>query len=424
MTFKRKDSHASLVTIFLVIFIDLIGFGIVLPLLPLYAEAYGASPFVIGLLAVSFSAMQFIFNPIWGRISDRVGRRPILLMSLIGSVISYAILGWAPSLFWLFISRIAAGIFAANISTAMAYIADVTSPENRSKGMGLIGAAFGLGFIFGPGFGGLLSRAGEIWSQGFRFSLPGYGAALFSAIALLLTIFKLPESLTALDAGRSKTATQKFSLRSYFKPIGRAVRQPEVARPLLVYFLVVFAVANMQMTFPLFTKAVYNFDVMQNGFLFAFIGIIAAVLQGGLIGRLSKGFGDGPLAILGTVLSMVALTLIPFAITVPLLVGVLAILGIGSGLNTPTLTSLVSVGTESSLQGGVMGVNRAISSLARILGPLWGGWSYGALGINWPYWTAGVFLFFAVLIGIPLWHKGPVGSKEILIHEGIQEQSS
>ncbi|RMD93125.1 MAG: MFS transporter, partial [Calditrichaeota bacterium] len=164
--------------IFLVVFIDLIGFGIVLPLLPIYARSYGASPFVIGLLAVSYSGTQFLFNPVWGRVSDHVGRRPIILMSLTGSVISYAVFGWAPSLAWLFISRLSAGLFGANISTAMAFIADVTTPENRAKGMGLIGAAFGLGFIFGPALGGFLSK--------YSYSLPGYGASLLSLIALLL----------------------------------------------------------------------------------------------------------------------------------------------------------------------------------------------------------------------------------------------
>lgn len=410
----------SLIVIFLVVFIDLIGFGIVLPLLPLYARAYGASPLVIGLLAVSYSGTQFLFNPLWGRISDRVGRRPILLMSLTGSVVSYVLFAWAPSLLWLFISRLLAGLFAANISTAMAYIADVTAAENRSKGMGLIGAAFGLGFILGPAIGGFLSHVGEFIDPHFAFSLPGYGAAVLSGLAFVLAIFKLPESLKAKKP--LSDLPRSFSVAVYFRPIVQAVRKAEVARPLLVYFLVVFAISNMQMTFPLFTKTVYNFGVKENGYLFAFVGLITAALQGGLIGRLSRRFGEGRLAICGTALMMFGLTAIPFARSFPWLVVALLILGIGSGLNNPTLNSLVSLSTEASVQGGVMGVNRSVSSLARILGPLWGGWSYGALGINWPYWTAGVFLLGAVAVGAPLWRlRAEATSGELSPEESLLE---
>ncbi len=396
--------------IFLVVFIDLIGFGIVLPLLPIYARSYGASPFVIGLLAVSYSGTQFLFNPVWGRVSDHVGRRPIILMSLTGSVISYAVFGWAPSLVWLFISRLSAGLFGANISTAMAFIADVTTPENRAKGMGLIGAAFGLGFIFGPALGGFLSK--------YSYSLPGYGASLLSLIALLLAMFQLPESYQPQQKPRKPT---EFPLLEQLKPLVQAVKQSELARPLLVYFLVVFAFANMQMTFPLFTQEVYNFDVEHNGYLFAFIGLISAGLQGGAIGMLSKKFGEGALAIWGTGLSMIGLSAIPLAKTVPILVIFMTVLGIGTGLNTPTLTTMVSLGTDETMQGGMMGVNRAVSSLARILGPLWGGWTYQALGINWPYWTGGLALLLAFLVGWPLRHYASSKKKKpVKIQEPVE----
>jgi DHA1 family tetracycline resistance protein-like MFS transporter len=411
-----KSYHNSqLGIIFLVIFIDLIGFGIVIPLLPLYADKYGASPFVIGLLAVSFSGMQFLFNPVWGRISDKIGRRPIILFSVTGSVISYALFGWAPSLLWLFISRIAAGFFGANIATAMAYIADLTTPENRAKGMGLIGAAFGLGFILGPALGGFLGQ--------YSYSFAGYGASLLSFVALTLALFRLPESLRPAKNQNTVLPNQKVSLLGYFKPIGRAVRKPEIAQPLIVYFLVVLAVSNMQMTFPLFTKAVFRFDVKENGYLFAYVGILAALLQGGMIGKLSKKFGDGPLAICGTGMSMVGLAFIPFAKTIPVLLILLTVLGIGTGLNTPTLISLVSVSTDESLQGGILGVNRSVSSLARILGPLWGGWTYGALGMNWPYWTAGVVLFFAVLMALPLWRIRPSYTNKTVLVNDVPKQS-
>ncbi|MFQ5823123.1 MAG: MFS transporter [bacterium] len=407
--------NSQLGIIFLVIFIDLIGFGIVIPLLPLYADKYGASPFIIGLLAISFSGMQFLFNPVWGRISDHVGRRPIILISVTGSVVSYALFGWAPTLVWLFISRLAAGFFGANIATAMAYIADITTPENRSKGMGLIGAAFGLGFIFGPALGGFLGQ--------YSYSLAGYGAAVLSFLALMLAMVRLPESRYPAKNAVINLPNQKVSLLAYFKPIGQVIRKPEVAQPLIVYFLVVLAISNMQMTFPLFTKTVFQFDVRENGYLFAYVGILAAILQGGMIGNLSQKFGDGPLAIFGTGMIMVGLVFIPFAKTWPFLLIVLSILAIGTGLNTPTLISLVSISTDESQQGEILGVNRSVSSLARIIGPLWGGWTYGALGINWPYWTAGVILFFAIILGLPLWRFRPSNLNKTAGVEELQKQS-
>ncbi|MFQ5825377.1 MAG: MFS transporter [bacterium] len=397
----KVQQTASLRIIFFVVVIDLIGFGIILPLLPLYAKSYGAAPFVIGLLWISYSVTQFLFNPILGAISDRVGRRPIILMSLVGSVIFYTLFGWAPSLFWLFVARFAAGVFAANISTAMAFIADITTKENRAKGMGLIGAAVGTGFIIGPAVGGFLSQ--------YSYSLPGYGAAILSLIALLLAISKLPESLNANNIEHP----QKKSLHSILKPMAQAMNTQEVARPIFVYFLVVFAFANMQVTFPLYTHELFGFDVVQNGYVFAFVGILAVIFQGGLIGKLSKNFGDGPLAIFGTGLSMFGLMLIPFAKSIPVLVFFMTILGVGTGLNTPTLTSLVSISVDEAHQGSVLGVSRSFSTFARIIGPLWGGWSYGALGMRWPYWSAGVILFVAILVGLPLWRIKPAYQKEV-----------
>ncbi|RMF69824.1 MAG: MFS transporter, partial [Calditrichaeota bacterium] len=296
---KGEQKRASLGIIFLVVFIDLVGFGMVLPLLPLYAKSYGASPFLIGLLAVSYSGTQLLFNPVWGGISDRIGRRPILLMSLLGAVVFYTLFGWAPSLIWLFVARLGAGVFAANISTAMAYIADITTIEERTKGMGLIGAAFALGFIFGPAFGGFLSQ--------YSYSVPGYGAAVLSLTAFLLALVRLPESKPR--AGQVSAVSR--SLAAQFKALGETLRQSQVARPMLVYFLTVFAFASMQITFPLFTLELFHFDVVENGYLFAFVGVIAVVFQGGLIGRLSKAYGEGPLAIVGTVLSMIALSFLP-----------------------------------------------------------------------------------------------------------------
>ncbi|MFQ5651183.1 MAG: MFS transporter [bacterium] len=395
MNLKKSKQTTRLSIIFAVVCIDLIGFGIVLPLLPLYAKSYGASPVVIGVLAVSYSLGQLLFNPLWGSLSDRIGRRPVLLGSLLGSAIFYTLFGWAPSLAWLFVARTCAGVFAANISTAMAYISDITTKADRAKGMGLIGAAFALGFIIGPAVGGFLSK--------FSYHWPGYGAAVLSFIALILAMAKLPESLT--EPRKERPLWSAFG--SFIEPIMRNLSKPEVARPIWVYFLIILAFSCMQLTFPLFTHEVFNFDVVENGYLFAFVGVLAVVLQGGLIDRLSKRFGAGPLALVGTALGVVGMACFPFAKSLRGLLVLLALLGIGTGLSTPTLTSLVSINAEESEQGAVLGVSRSIATLARILGPLWGGWAYGLLGINWTYWSAGGVLLLALWVGLPLLRVRP-----------------
>jgi DHA1 family tetracycline resistance protein-like MFS transporter len=383
---------ASLGIIFLIVFIDLVGFGIVLPLLPLYARTFGASPLVIGLLGTCYSAAQFLFTPIWGWLSDRLGRRPILLVSVAGSVVSYTIFGWAPSLAWLFISRLAGGLFGANVSTAQAYIADITTLENRARGMGLVGAAFGIGFVVGPAIGGILSR--------YDYSLPGYAAAALSLLAFTLALVRLPESL--LKEKREQLAALGRTIGSEFGALLRALHNSDVARALLVYFLAIFAFSNMQMTFPLFTQEVYGYDAAHNGYLFAFIGFMSATVQGGLLGRLSRRFGEGRLAVTGVTFTMLGLGLVPLAHQVGELMVLLAVVGLGIGLTNPTLTTIVSLRSDASIQGSVLGVSRSSSSLARMLGPLWGGWTYGALGINWPYWTAGIVLLVAVALALPL----------------------
>ncbi len=390
MNVTKSKSRSYLAIIFGVVCIDLIGFGIVLPLLPLYAKSYGATPVVIGLLAISYSLGQLLFNPVWGGLSDKIGRRPVLLGSLAGSVLFYTLFGWAPSLVWLFVARTFAGIFAANISTAMAYIADVTSRADRAKGMGVIGAAFALGFIIGPAVGGVLSK--------FSYSWPGYGAAILSLIALCLAFFKLPESLPP----DKRASRLHFSFASVWKPVRKNLTRPRVARPIWVYFLVILAFSCMQLTFPLFTNQAFGFDVVENGYLFAFVGVVAIVLQGGLIDRLSKRFGEGRLAVVGTTMAMLGIAGLPFAQSLGGLLAMLAVMGLGSGLSNPTLTSLVSLGADESEQGAVLGASRSVATLARILGPLWGGWSYGVFGPDWTYWSCGIVLFFAALAGLPL----------------------
>src|SRR5215213_11473038 len=295
-TMKRSP----LLVIFVTVFIDLVGFGIVIPVLPFYVEGtqFNASPSTVGLLFASYSVMQLLFTPVLGRLSDRYGRRPVLLVSLIGTGVGFLILGTATTLWMLFAGRIIDGISGGNISTAQAYIADVTTPAERAKGMGLIGAAFGLGFIFGPAIGGVLSR----WGVHVPFL---FAAGLSLANATLL-YFVLPETVTADHPARVSAATGRWS------QLVRALKQSRLAFVLAVYFLFVTAFSVMTASFGLFTLYRFGFDAHDTGWIFAFVGVVGAVIQGGIIGRLVKAFGEPPLVIAGALLFTSSLVLIPF----------------------------------------------------------------------------------------------------------------
>ncbi|HWS90689.1 MAG TPA: MFS transporter [Pyrinomonadaceae bacterium] len=352
--------RSPLLVIFVTVFIDLVGFGIVIPVLPFYVEGtqFDASPRVVGLLFASYSAMQLLFTPILGRLSDRYGRRPVLFFSLLGTSLGFFIMGFATTLWMLFAGRIIDGITGGNISTAQAYIADVTTEENRAKGMGLIGAAFGLGFIFGPALGGVLSR----WGVHVPFLFAG---ALSLANATLL-YFVLPETVTKDHPARA-SATGRWS------QLVRALRQSRLAFVLAVYFLFVTAFSVMTASFGLFTLYRFGFDAHDTGWIFAFVGVVGAAIQGGLIGRLVKLFGEPLLVIAGALMFAASLVLIPFTgpqTGTPALLALGALFALGNGLATPSLTSLASKSAGAGEQGGVLGVTQSVASLARVVGPL------------------------------------------------------
>ncbi len=374
---------APLAIIFITLFLDLLGFGMILPVLPFYAENFGANAFFIGLLSASFSLMQFIFAPIWGRISDRIGRRPIILMSLLGSSISLTLFGLAQSLLMLFVARIFAGIFMANLSAAQAYIADVTPPEERAKGMGLVGAAFGLGFIFGPTLGGILSPLG--------LAVPAYVAAGLALVNFLSAYFFLPESRSreAIERSRYHQKFSAFDLHQFKK----SIFHPLVGLFLILFFFVTLAFANLEATFALMTERHFGYDAKNNGYLFAYIGILAALMQGGLIGPLTRKFGEGKLLTTGLILQAVGFLFLPYVHTLALLMVFLGLIAIGNGMSYPSLQSLISRNTHEDQQGGVLGVSQSMGSLARVLGPTWGGWFFDALGVPAPYWSGGILLF-------------------------------
>ena len=353
--------RSPLVVIFITVFIDLVGFGIVIPVLPFYAEGtkFGANPRQVGLLFASYSVMQLIFAPVLGRLSDRYGRRPVLLFSLLGTCAGFLILGFATTLWMLFLGRIIDGISGGNISTAQAYIADVTTKEDRAKGMGLIGAAFGLGFVFGPAIGGVLSR----WGINVPFIFAG---SLAFANAMLL-YFVLPETVTPDHPARASAATGR-SWGQLFK----SLRNVRLGLILTIYFLSIVAFSIMTASFSLFLMFRFGFDAFHNGLVFAFVGIISAFIQGGLIGRLVKRFGEPFLVIVGTFLFSASLFASPF---IGPALGVIAILligaasAIGNALNAPTLTSLASKSASAHEQGTILGVTQSVASLARAVGP-------------------------------------------------------
>ena len=350
---------SPLFVIFLTVFIDMVGFGIVIPVLPLYAEHFHATPAQIGWLTGIYSGMQIICVPILGRLSDRFGRRPILIFSLIGTALGFLIMGWASSLFLLFVARIIDGASGGNISTAQAYIADVSTPENRSRSMGVIGAAFGLGFTFGPMIGGIMSR--------ISYGAPFYFAAGLAAINVLLLYFILPESLSAEYRSHPHKRTRLVEVfqHGHGRLFGTIVA---------TYLFTITGFAIMTTLFALFTEKHFGFDAHQTGYVFGFIGIISVILQGGLIGRLVKMFGETVLARTGLLLLALSLVSLPLVPTIPMLLLVCATTAIANGLVNPTLNGLASQMIDRSWQGRALGLMQSAGSVGRLVGPLLGGW--------------------------------------------------
>ena len=398
-------NRSPLLVIFITVFIDLIGFGIVIPVLPFYVEGtrFNASASMVGLLFASYSIMQLLFTPILGRLSDKYGRRPILLISLMGTAAGFLILGLATSLWMLFLGRIIDGISGGNISTAQAYIADVTTPQERARGMGIIGAAFGLGFIFGPAIGGVLSRWG--------INVPFFFAAGLALSNAMLLYFVLPETVTKDHPARASAATGRWS------QLFEALKQQRLAFVLAIYFLFIVAFSIMTSSFALFTMFRMGYDAHDTGWLFVYVGVIGAIIQGGLIGRLVKRFGELQLVIAGALLFATSLFTIPFTgpqtgLTTLLLVG--ALFAIGNALSTPSLTSLASKSVGRAEQGGVLGVTQSVASLARAVGPLIASFliysAVSTLGfdrqmhnmsdhsLRVTFWTAAAIMFVAFLL--------------------------
>lgn len=375
-------------TLFLVVFVDLVGFGLIIPLLPFYGEHFHASPGEVGLLMAVYSLTQFIFATVWGRLSDSLGRRPVLVMTLAGATLSYLWLAFADSLWMLFAARALGGAMAGNISAAFAYVADITTPANRAKGMGVVGAAFGLGFIFGPAIGGALAGHDPAHAD---YMTPALAAAGLSATAMVLAIFVLPESLPRAvrraHAGLART--------SRWRMLREALGRPAVGRLILIAFLATFVFAGMETTFAMWSRRQFGWGPEQNGYLFAYVGVISAFIQGGLVGRLAHRFGERALIVAGTVALAAGMLSIPLASSLPLLAVTMFLVAVGFSLMTPSLNSAVSLAVGAGVQGGTMGVSRSATTLARVLGPAWAGLLFEHVGKDWPFF-AGAAVMAAV----------------------------
>jgi MFS family permease len=378
--------RGSLLVLFLIVVIDLIGFGIVLPLLPRYGELYHVAPWQIGLLMASFSAMQFVFAPFWGRLSDRKGRRPILMVGLFGSVVAYTVFGFAQSYAVLLLSRLAAGFFGATIGAAQAYIADVTTDAERGRGMALIGAAFGLGFTIGPAIGGYAhAHLGS--------AAPGLIAAGLSGIALLLALAVLPEP----PQHHERAGRRLFDTTA----VRHALATPSVPLILLLQFGATFAFASFEATLSLLTEKRWRYDAAENGKVFTFVGLVLVLSQGFVVRRFLPRVGERNFVVAGCALMAGGLAGLALIETVPLLYVTLAVSVLGFAMVTPSLASLLSRRTSSEHQGEVLGLGQSMLSLARVLGPMWGNVLFG---VAWtlPYIAAANILLVAVLLAVRL----------------------
>jgi DHA1 family tetracycline resistance protein-like MFS transporter len=366
--------------IFLTIFVNLVGFGIIIPLLPFYAQTFGASPLVIGLLFASFSLSQLVAAPILGDLSDRWGRRPVLIFSLLGTVVSFVMLALAGSLSMLFAARIVDGLSGGNITTARAYIADITTEENRAKAFGLLGAAFGLGFIVGPGLGAAFSQ--------INYTAPIWAAAVITVVATAVAFFWLPETVHRAHAGG----------RSPWRALAELWQRAHLRVLFTIDFAYWTAFAVYQTTFALFGARRFGFDAAHTGYLLSAFGVLGVVVQGAMVGPIVAVLGERPT--LGVGLLFAAFGWGGSAVThsLPVFVAMLVPGAIGIGLCNATLSSLVSKSAGSHEQGRVQGAAGGLESLGRTIGPVWGNGSLQKFGEGTAYGSAAIVLVAAAAL--------------------------
>jgi DHA1 family tetracycline resistance protein-like MFS transporter len=397
---KKESMDKRIWVIFLIIFVNLLGFGIILPLLPYYVESFGAGPIMIGLITAAYSLFQILSAPVLGELSDKFGRRPVLLLSIFGTAISFLLLGVARSLPLLFLSRILDGITGGNISTAQAYIADITTKENRTQGMGIMMAAFSLGLVLGPALGGFLSIYG--------YAVPAFVAAAVAMIATACTYFFLPESRH--PAAEAQTIVKKkraFSIRDFWD----ALTHPEVGLLLSISFMTMFAFALMQGTFALYTEHTLHLGAQANGLIFAYLGLVGIVVQIFLLKRVLKLVPEHQLINLSTLLMAVSLGLIAISSNIVILLIAVTLLALTSSISRPVITGHMSKRTPDDEQGNIAGMNQSVNSVARLFGPLLGTLFYSQFGTKSPYVAATAILVLTAVYGFNKLRPAPEAIK-------------
>jgi MFS transporter, DHA1 family, tetracycline resistance protein len=383
-----------LLPIFLIVAVDILGMTIILPLLPFYAERYGASPQVVGLLITTYALCQLLAGPVLGKLSDRYGRRPLLIVSQIGTFVGFLVLGWARTLAWIFFSRFLDGITAGNLSLAQAYISDVTEPENRAKAFGVIGIAFGLGFLIGPALSGFLAQ--------YDYSYPAWAAAALSFTSILCTYFLLPQVVPHAGDEASGPGGKRLGLLDW-GAYAQYFKRPELASVLTQFFSFCVMFSLFITGFALFAERRFlvggrPFGPKEVGYLYAYSGFLGLIIQGGLLGRLVKRFGERPLARAGFLSAAVGLTALAFTYPITLIVPVFTAIAFGTGVLRPTLTSEVTKLVSRREQGVVLGLTQSLNSTSSIVSPLLAGfligrgdlktWALGAAAVS----LAGFFL--------------------------------
>lgn len=379
MSESSKANQRALALVYATIFLDVLGLGVLIPVLPYYAQQYRTDALTVGLLSAAFSIAQFTASPFLGALSDRVGRRPVILINIFGSSLAYFLFGWANTLWLLMLARVLEGITGGSISTAQAYIADVTPPEDRMKRFGLIGAVFGLGFIIGPAFGGFLST--------FGLPMPAYAAGALCLLAAIFGYFMLPESL---PVERRSQVRLKLTDANPFLKISQALSRDSIRAILIAIFSVNVAFSGLQSNFALFTLKRFQMGPQDNAWIFVYIGCLSIFMQGVVVRRLPKTLHPVKTCITG--LSAMSIGFLGISVSqAPWhLYPAIAIMAFGNGIAAPMLTGLISRRVGEQEQGTVLGSSQAILSSTRIVGPLFAGVVFDALGSGAPYWTGAI----------------------------------
>lgn len=399
---EGRDSKQLISPLFVIVMttlIDMIGFGMVIPLLAFHPETVGSGALALGILIGSFSLMQFIFSPLLGRLSDKVGRRPIILLSLISSALSFVVFALADSFPMLLISRITAGM-ATEAAVAQAYIVDITTEKERAAGLGKVGAAHGAGFIIGPALGGFLSIYG--------FAVTGFAAAALTAVNFLFAFFFLPESNTNSNSAIPKSVTSD----GYWRRLAAALTKPLIGTVFVIIFITTFAFSTVPVLVPLIGIEFFGFTEIEMSYFFMYIGLVQIVLQGILIGRLTKRWGEENLVVLGSLIMALGLSIVSLFPNIVAFLGSLTLFSSGVGILGTVLPSFISKRTPADEQGGMLGITQSVGSFARIPGPLVGGFIAEFAGLNTAFFVSAAIVFVSFVLGFKVFQNHNFKSQE------------